>query len=90
MLTLYSTLQKNLIHSEYHLIGEGSQLCNRHGILVLIDTWVLAGKKEELREKYLMKFFDKNIDVVIFDMDGTIFDTERLAIKLYTEVNMKV
>ncbi|MCG9969396.1 HAD family phosphatase [Pelotomaculum terephthalicicum JT] len=34
-----------------------------------------------------MKFLDKSIDVVIFDMDGTIFDTERLAIKLYTEAS---
>ncbi|MDF9408663.1 MAG: Fructose-1-phosphate phosphatase YqaB [Pelotomaculum sp. PtaB.Bin013] len=34
-----------------------------------------------------MKFFDKNIDIVIFDMDGTIFDTERLAIKLYIEAS---
>lgn len=34
-----------------------------------------------------MKFFDKNIDVVIFDMDGTIFDTERLAVKLFIEAS---
>lgn len=36
--------------------------------------------------KGVMKFFDKNIDAVIFDMDGTILDTERIAIKIFTEV----
>lgn len=38
----------------------------------------------------MMIYFDKKIDAVIFDMDGTLFDTERLIISLYQEVSQNI
>lgn len=37
-----------------------------------------------------MSYFDKKIDAVIFDMDGTLFDTERLITSLYQEVSQNI
>lgn len=37
-----------------------------------------------------MRYLDKEIDAVIFDMDGTLFDTERLITKLYQEVSQQM
>lgn len=37
-----------------------------------------------------MKFFDKDIDAAIFDMDGTMFDTERLRFKMLKQSSLEL